>query len=120
MGVLATAEEGWPWRDSIVLRLARQAVERETPRARAGWERARARLVRSVPGPTWRLWLEPVELLGEEADELLLAAPTGVRAWVERRYLGLIREAVRAESDFVGVRFAAITLPDSIPQEASA
>jgi len=52
------------------------------------------RLRASVPPSTFQLWLEPLELAGARAETLLLAAPESIRAWTERRYAGLIREAL--------------------------
>ena len=110
-GVLAVMEQGLPLRDAIVLREAHRRAEMETPRARAAWDRALAAIRFSVPESTWRVWIEPIELIGEDSQLLLLAAPTGIRAWAERRYMGLIGEAVRAETDFGGARFAGISFP---------
>lgn len=53
-----------------------------------------ARLRASVPASTFQLWLEPLELVGARAETLLLTAPESIRAWTERRYAGLIREAL--------------------------
>ena len=60
----------------------------------------------SVPDSTFRLWLEPLRPVGTVADTLYLAAPEGIRAWVERRYTGLIREAVAAATALSEVSFA--------------
>jgi hypothetical protein len=51
------------------------------------------------------MWLDPVRLLGEAADTLVLTAPDGIRTWVERRYGRLINEAIAAVSDFEEHRF---------------
>jgi chromosomal replication initiator protein len=48
----------------------------------------------SVPESTFRLWLEPLRPVGAQGDTLFLFAPAGIRAWVERRYASLIREAL--------------------------
>jgi chromosomal replication initiator protein len=58
------------------------------------WKDARERLRASVPASTFQLWLEPLELVGTKAETLLLTAPESIRAWTERRYAGLIREAL--------------------------
>lgn len=59
------------------------------------WRAARDRLKSSVPESTYRLWLEPIEVVGCEGDTLYLTAPESVRAWSERRYSLLIAEALR-------------------------
>jgi chromosomal replication initiator protein len=58
------------------------------------WQDVQGRLRASVPPSTFQLWLEPLKVAGSQAETLLLAAPEGIRAWTERRYSGLIREAL--------------------------
>jgi chromosomal replication initiator protein len=54
------------------------------------------RLRSSVPGSTYRIWLEPLDAVGVEGETLFLSAPEGIRAWTERRYSNLIAEALAA------------------------
>jgi chromosomal replication initiator protein len=58
------------------------------------WKATKERLRGSVPEPTYRLWLEPLEPVGCAGDTLYLTAPEGIRAWAERRYTALIAEAL--------------------------
>ncbi len=58
------------------------------------WQGVQGRLRASVPDSTFRLWLEPLRSAGAQGDTLYLAAPAGIRTWVERRYSSLIREAL--------------------------
>jgi chromosomal replication initiator protein len=58
------------------------------------WQDVQARLRASVPPSTFQLWLEPLRVVGAQAGTLYLSAPEGIRAWTERRYSGLIREAL--------------------------
>jgi chromosomal replication initiator protein len=58
------------------------------------WKDVQERLRASVPASTFQLWLEPLELIGTKAETLLLTAPESIRAWTERRYAGLIQEAL--------------------------
>jgi chromosomal replication initiator protein len=58
------------------------------------WRDVQGRLRASVPPSTFQLWLEPLKVVGSQAETLLLSAPEGIRAWTERRYSGLIREAL--------------------------
>lgn len=58
------------------------------------WREVQSRLRTSVPSSTFSLWLEPLQALGARGETLHLSAPEGIRAWVERRYAGLIREAL--------------------------
>ena len=60
------------------------------------WNEVQARLRASVPESTFQLWLEPLKVVGSRSETLLLSAPEGIRAWTERRYSGLIREALRS------------------------
>jgi chromosomal replication initiator protein len=62
------------------------------------WQDVRGRLRASVPPTTFQLWLEPLAVAGSRGDCLYLAAPEGIRAWSERRYSGLIREALASSS----------------------
>ena len=57
--------------------------------------RSRRRLRASVPESTFRLWLEPLRVVGGRGRTLYLGAPDGIRAWVERRYSSLIRDGAR-------------------------
>jgi chromosomal replication initiator protein len=58
------------------------------------WEDVRARLRATVPESTFGIWLEPLRPAGSQGATLYLTAPDGVRAWVERRYSPLLREAL--------------------------
>jgi chromosomal replication initiator protein len=58
------------------------------------WDDVQVRLRASVPPSTFQLWLEPLTPVGAQGATLYLSAPDGVRAWAERRYSGLIREAL--------------------------
>jgi hypothetical protein len=64
------------------------------PDAERAWTEALPTLERSVPGSTFRLWVEPLSAAGAEGDTLYLTGPDGQRAWTEKRYSGLIREAL--------------------------
>ena len=58
------------------------------------WAEVQSRLRTSVPESTFRLWLEPIRVVGTRGRTLYLGAPVGIRAWVERRYSSLIRDAL--------------------------
>jgi chromosomal replication initiator protein len=58
------------------------------------WEEVQQRLRGAVPESTFKIWLEPVRAVGAQGVTLYLAAPEGIRAWVERRYASLLREAL--------------------------
>jgi len=60
------------------------------------WRNAQECLRGSVPESTFRLWLEPLKAVGADVDTLYLEAPEGIRAWAERRYSGLISQALEA------------------------
>jgi chromosomal replication initiator protein len=57
------------------------------------------------------MWLEPLRAAGAQGDTLYIAAPDGVRAWVERRYTHLIAEALDVCGS--GLRRVAFTAPDT-------
>jgi chromosomal replication initiator protein len=72
------------------------------------WQEVQVRLRSSVPPSTFRLWLEPLKVIGADADTLYLSAPDGIRAWTERRYASLLRVALAgAETDLTEVSFIA-------------
>lgn len=115
-GALSAAAQGLPLRDAIVLREARQREAMETPAAIAAWRAAIDRCRAVLAESTMRIWIDPIELVGEHERLLVVSAPTQTHVWVQRRYSGLLGEAVRASSDFGGVRFASVTLPVSMRQ----
>ncbi|MGH2981534.1 MAG: chromosomal replication initiator protein DnaA, partial [Solirubrobacterales bacterium] len=74
------------------------------------WEAASEKLRASVPDATFRLWLEPLHATTAQGDTLYIKAPEGIRAWVERRYAALIRQAL---SQFEGgMREVSFTVPE--------
>lgn len=78
------------------------------------WEEVQERLRASVPPSTFRLWLEPLRVAGTQGGVLYLSAPGGIRAWVERRYSSLIREALAdTGTAFRDVSFAAALSRDA-------
>jgi chromosomal replication initiator protein len=90
-------------------RYGRRPVPDDPPRNEldALWQAVQERLRTSVPESTYRLWLEPIEATGVEAETLFLSAPDGIRAWTERRYSDLIAEALEAiDSPLSQVSFA--------------
>jgi chromosomal replication initiator protein len=60
------------------------------------WQDVQRRLRASVPASTFNLWLRPLRVLGARGATLHLSAPESIRSWVERRYSGLIGEALEA------------------------
>jgi chromosomal replication initiator protein len=58
------------------------------------WEDVRRRLRAAVPESTFKIWLEPLRAVGTQGATLYLAAPDGIRSWVERRYSSLLRQAL--------------------------
>jgi chromosomal replication initiator protein len=83
------------------------------------WEEVRQLLRQAVPESTFKIWLEPVRAVGAQETTLYLTAPDGIRAWVERRYLALLGEALAAaatpltEVAFVGAEQPAGLTADS-------
>ncbi len=60
-----------------------------------------------MPESTFKLWLEPLRAVGGQGTTLLLAAPEGIRPWVERRYASLIREALAStQGEYREIGFA--------------
>jgi len=61
------------------------------------WSRVRAELQRSLPAPTFDLWLDPLRPVSVHGTTLTISVPASIRAWVERRYAGAIATVVGAE-----------------------
>jgi chromosomal replication initiator protein len=71
------------------------------------WQDVRRRLRAAVPDSTFKIWLEPLRAVGAQGTTLYLAAPEGIRAWVERRYAPLLREALAgAATELADIAFA--------------
>lgn len=87
-------------RSAREVRLRPQVIASE--KADAALPGVRDRLKRSVPAASWRLWLQPLALIGEVNGALAFELPTGVLRWTEDKYGGLIGDAIRAESDYKG------------------
>ncbi len=66
------------------------------------WEDVRRRLRAAVPDSTFKIWLEPLRAVGAQGTTLYLAAPDGIRTWVERRYSSLLREALAGGDSALG------------------
>jgi chromosomal replication initiator protein len=60
------------------------------------WKELRKHLLRAVPRSTFEIWLDPLRPVGAQGTTLYVNAPEGIRAWVERRYSALLREALTA------------------------
>jgi chromosomal replication initiator protein len=87
------------------------------------WEDVRQRLRTAVPESTFEIWLAPLRPVGAQGSTLYLSAPDGIRAWVERRYSSLLREALGAaagpltEIDFAAAGSGPAAGPDSAAVE---
>jgi len=79
------------------------------------WEEVRQRLRAAVPDSTFKIWLEPVRVVGAQGTTLYLSAPEGIRTWVERRYATLLREAL----DALGSPLSEITFSEPDRQDLS-
>jgi chromosomal replication initiator protein len=69
------------------------------------WGEVERRLRAAVPESTYKIWLEPLRPVGIQGETLYLTAPEGIRAWVERRYASLLREALTEASPLTEVAF---------------
>lgn len=92
--------------------------ERDWGARREDAERIWASASEALRGPlgesTWNIWIEPIRALGTVDDALLLGMPEGQRAWGERKYAGLIGEAVAAAEPSIGhLRFTTLDQADA-------
>jgi chromosomal replication initiator protein len=76
------------------------------------WQAVNERLRASVPDATFRLWLEPLQPARTQAQTLYIKAPEGIRAWVERRYAGMISQAVSQVAP--GLREVSFSSPEPV------
>lgn len=63
------------------------------------WERVRVELQRSLPAPTFDLWLEPLRPVAVQGTTLTIAVPGSIRVWVARRYADAIATVVRSQAE---------------------
>lgn len=75
------------------------ATVKDSPRAAALWEKVLERVKESVPGSTFDLWIEPLNLVGEVNESLHVEAPDRIFFWAERRYGKLLGTVAREVGD---------------------
>jgi chromosomal replication initiator protein len=61
------------------------------------WGSVAEGLQASLPASTYDLWLAPLRPVSAEGTALRVAAPRSIRAWVDRRYRGVLEAALRAQ-----------------------
>ena len=80
------------------------------------WGRVQEELRRSVPATTYRLWLEPLQVVSAQGPTLYLRAPSNVQTWVERRYLARLVSVLRRQTTVLReVRFVGTSIPAGEP-----
>ena len=77
------------------------------------WEGVRSRLRASLPEATFKMWLEPLRVAAVQGETLYLTAPDGIRAWVERRYTGLISQTLPPSA--AGLREVRLVSSEEVP-----
>ncbi len=108
----ATLAAQLPLRDAIVLREAKRLNEALSPELLRAWVCTRRGLRRSVPPSTYRIWFKPLRPVEATGATVVLTAPEHrIVAWAERRYSGLIVEALTACSNFNSVSFVSLEGP---------
>ncbi len=67
----------------------------ESGRATGAWTAAKQTLAENLPDSTFKIWIAPLEAVGERDGKLVLLDTTngGIGSWVMRRYRALILEA---------------------------
>lgn len=73
-----------------------------TAEASEAWSAAQPLLKSRLYDTAFRMWIEPLDLLGESENRLVLAGHEAIITWVERRYNEIVGEAIRSLSDFNG------------------
>jgi chromosomal replication initiator protein len=92
------------------------AEELDGQNLEALWGDVTERLRAAVPESTFKIWLEPLRAIGAQGTTLYLSAPEGVRAWVERRYSQLLRDAL----DAIGTPLSEVSFSAAESGEATA
>jgi chromosomal replication initiator protein len=82
------------------------------------WEAARERLRTSIPEATFKMWLEPLRGAAVQGDVLYVTAPDGIRAWVQRRYSGLLNHCLQEAT--TGLREVRLAAPGDVPASGRA
>lgn len=67
----------------------------ETDRALQAWEQAKRALAASLPDSTFELWIAALEAAGERDAQLVLVDSQDRGGWTERRYRGVMLEALK-------------------------
>jgi len=63
------------------------------------WNQAKEKLREKVPDHSFRLWIEPLEIISQQGKEVSLACPSSFfKKWVGRHYLDLIEREVKNAS----------------------
>jgi chromosomal replication initiator protein len=86
------------------------------------WERVREGVRPGLPAATFELWIEPLKPASIRGSTLYVGAPASIRAWVERRYAGVLDASLRASKhglERVTVVDAATGPPDSPNRDSS-
>ncbi len=70
------------------------------------WNSVRPHLGASLPESTYRMWLAPLKPVARRGNTLFIEAPDSVKAWVEKRYSGLILHSIsKVEASITAVSF---------------
>lgn len=78
-----------------------------TPEAERAWDGAREELSQRLSEAQVGMYLDPLHVVGELGDELVLAGPTAIVGWVRRRLRRPLADAVRASSAYESVSIIA-------------
>jgi hypothetical protein len=85
----------------------------------AAWAGTCATLREQLTPATFELWIAPIVPIALRDDRLLIAAPAGNAAWIDRRYSAAIREAGDFEEIVVAAYGAAETTAPATAQKES-
>jgi len=64
------------------------------------WKIAKQSIKDQIPGHTYRMWIDGLQFIQSENDEIVLGCPNSFsRNWINQKYLGIISEALQSVSD---------------------
>jgi chromosomal replication initiator protein len=77
------------------------------------WKIAKQSIKEQLPGHTYRMWIDGLQLLQSDNDQIILGCANSFsRNWINQRYLGLISDTLQAVTDkTITVKIDIVTSP---------
>lgn len=80
------------------------------------WDRAMGLVAKALPESTYQIWIRPLVAASATEDSVTVLAPARISGWVERRYSGLLADALsRAVGKPMRIEVKTATFADEEP-----